>query len=86
MQPQLMRDGLSRPITQFSSGTQSAAQFCMRLALIDLLFRERPFLILDDPFVYLDDARTAHAAALVREAAADTQILYLTCHSSRAVG
>lgn len=85
MQPQLTRAGFRRPMEQFSSGIQSVADFCMRLALIDLLFgRERPFLILDDPFVYLDNVHLHQAQKLLNEVAQNTQILYLTCHSSRA--
>ena len=83
MQPQLMRAGLSRPMAQFSSGTQSVVQFCMRLAMIDLLFRDRPFLILDDPFVYMDDRHIAQAVERLRDLSQNTQILYFTCHQDR---
>ena len=59
---------------------------CMRLALVDALFQnQKMFVILDDPFVNLDDAHTTQARALLRKLAQQRQILYLTCHSSRSV-
>ncbi len=78
------RDGGERPISCFSDGTQTAAEVCLRLAMIDLLFcKERPMLILDDPFVYLDDHRLIRAMQMLSSLAQDTQILYFTCHTSR---
>jgi uncharacterized protein YhaN len=38
----------------------------------------RPPLILDDPFVTLDDERAPRALELLREVAADFQVIYLT--------
>ena len=56
----------------------------MRLALSDALFEgERSFMILDDPFVNLDDAHTAQALKLLRELSEDRQIIYLVCNTSR---
>ena len=43
------------------------------------------FVILDDPFVNLDDAHAAQALELLRTLALERQILYLTCHSSRVI-
>jgi uncharacterized protein YhaN len=40
-------------------------------------------LVLDDPFVNLDDDTAARAAVLLDEAASRYQVFYLTCHSSR---
>ena len=56
----------------------------MRLGLADALFEdEEAVLILDDPFVNLDDVRLKNAMNLLRTVAKDRQIVYLTCHSSR---
>lgn len=53
--------------------------------MIDALFdREKPFLILDDPFVNLDDARIRRALGMLRQLSTEHQILYLVCNSSRA--
>ena len=80
----LEREGQSRPLAYFSAGQTDLTMLCMRLALVDALFREaRPFVILDDPFVNLDDGHTREALALLKDLSRDRQIIYLTCHSSR---
>ena len=57
---------------------------CMRLALIDALFKqEEPFIILDDPFVNLDDNHTAYALETLNKIAQNKQIVYMVCNSSR---
>ena len=57
---------------------------CMRLSLVDALFRgAKPFVILDDPFINLDDRHTKEALRLLHDLAKDRQIIYLTCNSSR---
>jgi uncharacterized protein YhaN len=38
----------------------------------------RPPLIMDDPFVTLDDERAPRALELLREVSADFQVIYLT--------
>lgn len=82
---QLERGGARRELAYFSAGQSDLVLLCMRLALVDALFPEvKPFLILDDPFVNLDDRHTEQALALLRDLAADYQIVYLTCSSSRA--
>ena len=59
---------------------------CMRFALVDALFKDQEtFVILDDPFVNLDDLHTAQALELLQTLSSNRQILYLTCHSSRMV-
>ena len=83
---QLERQGEARELGYFSAGQMDAVMLCMRFALVDALFTgEKPFVILDDPFVNLDDAHTAQALELLRKLAGDRQVIYLVCHSSRAV-
>lgn len=80
------RMGQTRELAYFSAGQTDLVMLCMRLALVDALFREENmFVILDDPFVNLDDAHTAQGCKLLRNLAAKRQILYLTCHSSRSI-
>ena len=80
------RMGQTRELAYFSAGQTDLVMLCMRLALVDALFREENmFVILDDPFVNLDDAHTEQALKLLRGFAQNRQILYLTCHSSRGV-
>lgn len=78
-------DGKAHQAEGYSSGYMDMMDFCMRMALIDTLFEEeRPFLILDDPFVNLDEIHLEHALQLLKAMSADTQILYLVCHPMRA--
>ena len=81
---QLERNGKARELGYFSAGQTDTVMLCMRLALVDALFGDiKPFVILDDPFINLDDDRTSHALKLLTELAQDRQIIYLTCNSSR---
>ncbi len=70
----------------FSVGVQDMMNLAMRLSLADALFeKEQPMLILDDPFVNLDDTKLNNALEMLKELAKTRQIIYLTCHSSRTV-
>ena len=81
---QLERFGAARELGYFSAGQTDAVMLGMRFALVDALFTgEKPFVILDDPFINLDDVRTEQALTLLKTLAQDRQILYLTCNSSR---
>ena len=67
------------PVTELSQGTLDAIYLAARLGLVRLVTGDRrPPLILDDPFVTLDDARAPRALELLRETAADFQVIYLT--------
>ena len=47
--------GEEKELGYFSAGTKDIIGLCMRFALVDALFaEEQPFLVLDDPFVNLD--------------------------------
>jgi DNA repair exonuclease SbcCD ATPase subunit len=72
------RDGWV-PVTDLSQGTLDIVYLAARLGLVRLVTGDRrPPLILDDPFVTLDDARASRALSLLRELAADFQVIYLT--------
>lgn len=50
--------GMYRNMGYFSRGYQDLTGLCMRLAFADAMYREKkPFLILDDPFVNLDEEK-----------------------------
>ncbi|MCR5112939.1 MAG: AAA family ATPase [Acholeplasmatales bacterium] len=67
-----------------SAGYQAAISLCMRLALIDCLYpKEKPFIVLDDPFVNFDDAKLGLVASLIKKISKKYQIVYFTCHESR---
>ncbi len=66
-------------VTELSQGTLDVVYLAARLGLVRLVTGDRrPPLILDDPFVTLDDQRASRALALLREVAADFQVIYLT--------
>lgn len=76
--------GAAREVGSFSAGMIDCIVLCMRLALVDALFsEEKPFLILDDPFVNLDDKHTKRAREMLDKIAQDYQVVYLVCNTSR---
>ena len=78
--------GASHGIDSYSRGTRDLYALAMRFALIDALYeKEAPFVILDDPFLALDDARLERAKLLLKSIGRDRQILYFTCSRSRAI-
>ncbi|HYO44951.1 MAG TPA: hypothetical protein VES19_17265, partial [Candidatus Limnocylindrales bacterium] len=67
------------PVTDLSQGTLDVVYLAARLGLVRLVTGDRrPPLILDDPFVTLDDGRGPRALELLREVASDFQVIYLT--------
>ena len=69
-----------------SYGQTAMCNLCIRLALIDNVFNGNlPFVILDDPFIGLDDNNFESMKNLIRDLANDRQIIYFTCHDSRKI-
>ena len=85
MKVTLYGGGKSRPVTAFSQGMQDLTEFCLRLSLTEALTdsEEHPFLLLDDPFVNLDDERYSAARELLNELANTYQIFYFVCRKER---
>lgn len=80
------REGKERSDEHLSSGQRSLCALCFRLALIDNMYlTEKPFVILDDPFINLDDEHLVKAKELLKEIAKKMQIVYFACHPSRAI-
>ena len=78
--------GTLRQTEAYSRGTRELYALCARFALVDSLYeKEAPFIILDDPFAYFDDAKLSRALSVITEVAKKKQILYLTCTKSRSV-
>ena len=70
----------------YSQGFKNVLEICKRLALIDLLFEdEKPFIILDDPFINMDEKNIEGALKLIDELQKEYQIIYLICHNSRSI-
>ena len=81
---QVKEQGEMRESKWLSAGYQDLLGICMRLALVDAMYpEEKPFLVLDDPFVNLDEDKVEHGRELLHKIAEEYQILYFTCHNSR---
>lgn len=77
--------GVKRDAEYYSTGYKDMLSLCTRFALVKAMYQnEQPFLILDDPFVNLDSARLENAMIFLKKMSANNQILYFTCHESRA--
>ena len=66
-------------VTALSQGTLDLVYLAARIGLVRLVTRDRrPPLVLDDPFVTLDDDRAKRALELLKEISSDFQVIYLT--------
>ena len=81
----LRESGKTQHPESLSQGWRDAVQFCVRLSLADALYAEgeKPPIILDDPFVNLDERRLEAAKRLLVSLSQKYQILYLVCHAER---
>lgn len=76
--------GQLRDVRTMSAGYQDLIGICMRFALVDAMYSgEKPFLILDDPFVNLDDEKLARGKQMLLTLEREYQVIYFTCHGSR---
>ena len=66
-----------------SAGTGDLAYICLRIALIELLYKKTvPPFIFDESFVRIDDARMKNVLSLIgKYAEHDYQSLIFTCHT-----
>ena len=77
--------GMQRESRFLSRGLQDMTGICMRMALIEAMYRdEKPFVIFDDPFVNLDAPRVDGGLRFLGRIAAEYQVVYFTCHPGRA--
>ncbi|MBR0428281.1 MAG: hypothetical protein IJK18_08820 [Clostridia bacterium] len=77
-------NGSQKEIKTFSAGYKDLIYICMRFSLIDALFNgETPFVVLDDPFVNLDEAKTSKALEILQEFTKKYQVIYFSCNASR---
>ena len=76
--------GMYRDSQTLSSGMADILGVCIRVAIVDSMYQdERPVLIMDDPFVNLDDRNMAGARKLMEKISEKYQILYFTCSQNR---
>ena len=77
---------MQRRISDLSLGLREVTDFCLRLALIDAMYqKEKPFVILDDPFSDYDKSNLSGAMKVLEDISKEYQIIYFTCHESRTV-
>lgn len=76
--------GKQREMGTLSMGYQDLTGICLRIALVDAMYTgEKPMLIMDDPFVNLDDEKIVAAKELLKQVAQKYQIIYFTCSKAR---
>ena len=76
--------GMQRSINYLSNGQRDLIGICMRMALLEGMFRdEKPFVIFDDPFINLDEKTVANAKLFMDKIGKEYQVIYFTCHTSR---
>ena len=74
----------NKEMEYLSQGYQDLMNICKRFSLIESIFeKEKPIIVLDDPFVNLDDELNKNALKLLKKLAESYQIVYLSCHTSR---
>ena len=80
----IQKYGKQRDVKSMSAGYRDLIGICMRVALIDEMYKEeKPFIIADDPFINLDSDKLSHGKKLIGEIAEKYQVIYFTCHESR---
>ncbi|MCR5610016.1 MAG: AAA family ATPase [Lachnospiraceae bacterium] len=78
--------GTTKSVEYLSTGSRDLLGICSRLALVDAMYEgEKPFIILDDPFVNLDEEKILNALIFLEQISSDYQIIYFACHPSRVV-
>ena len=81
----IMECGKQRETGYLSTGYQDLIGLCLRLAFADAMYPdEKPVLILDDPLVALDEEKLSGGKRLLLEVAKNYQLIYFTCHETRA--
>ena len=80
----IMEQNQPRELVYQSPGKQDLIGICMRMALVEAMYqKEKPFLVMDDPFVNLDEKRTEGGQRFLQEISKEYQVIYFTCHESR---
>lgn len=86
MNIKIKEQGSYRKIDYFSQGYKDIIDLALRFSIIDVIFKkESSFVILDDPFVNLDDSKLSKVLEFLTEISKDYQVIYLVCNNSRKV-
>ena len=79
-------NGKYKNYLQLSLGEKACLGLCLRFAIIDNIYKDdKPIIILDDPFVNLDEDNLQKAKDVLVKLSNNTQVLYLCCHKSRMI-
>lgn len=79
-------NGKYKNYLQLSLGEKACLGLCLRFAIIDNIYKDdKPIIILDDPFVNLDEDNLQKAKDVLVKLSSNTQVLYLCCHKSRMI-
>ena len=79
-----VEQGQPRVPDTLSEGYKDLVGLCRRVAMADAMYAsEKPFIVLDDPFVNLDDKKLSGATRFISDVASGYQIIYFTCQSAR---
>lgn len=79
-----IEEGQTHSTQLLSAGFRNMVELARRMAFVDAMYEtEKPFIILDDPFVNLDVDKLDGAMKFLHEAAKTYQLIYFTCHESR---
>jgi len=82
---QVVRGSVSLSPERLSHGGGGALALAVRLAMAEAyLANGGGFLMFDDPLVHFDQSRMAVAAAIIREASVNSQVIFFTCHQHHA--
>ena len=77
--------GERRNSASLSQGYRDLVDVALRMSLVDAMYTgEKPFIVLDDPFMNLDTNKLDKAKCFLYNLANDYQVIYFTCHKSRA--
>lgn len=70
-----------KELSYSSQGIKDILSFCIRIYFINEIYKsEKPFIILDDSFVNLDDKNMKKASEILDSLANEYQIIYFYCH------
>lgn len=72
--------GVIRDSGYLSQGTRDAAYLALRLSLCENLFKEKPPLVIDEVFAYVDDIRLEKMLEVLVSLSEKYQIFLFTCH------
>ncbi len=76
----VIENGMLKEAAYLSRGTKDIAYLSLRVALCEVLFKEKPVLILDEIFAYIDDKRFKAILSVLEKLSEEYQIFVFTCH------